>query len=53
MTAQDQTPVSPETFGKCVVCSVGAYRNKALETHSSAECYGRLVRVGDVPGLPE
>ena len=25
---------------------------ESTQTHSSAECYGRLVRVGDVPGLP-
>ena len=24
----------------------------ALETHSSAESYGRLARAGNVPGLP-
>ena len=31
MNAQDQTPVSPGTFRRCVVCPVGAaaYRNKS------------------------
>ena len=55
MNAQDQTPVSLGTFGRCVVCPVGApaYRNKSTQTPLFPESYRWLATAGDVPGLPE
>jgi len=54
MNALDQTPVSPGTSGRCVVCPVGAsaYRVEGTQTRVFPECYGRLATVVDVPGLP-
>jgi len=49
MNAQDQTPVSLGTFGRCVVCPVGApaYRNKSTrnpfvsgELRAAGKCGG-------------
>jgi len=44
--------VDPALFGRCDVCSVNpvAYRDSGTHTSLCQECYGRLVREGNVSG---
>ena len=46
MNALDQTPVSPGTFGRCVVCSVGAaeYRDESTPDTSGLRAAGNCGR---------
>ncbi|MCX6688772.1 MAG: hypothetical protein NTZ39_03635 [Methanoregula sp.] len=52
LSVQEFRKVDPALFGRCDVCSVlpVAYRDEGTHTSLCRECYGRLVREGNVSG---
>jgi len=52
LSVQDFRKVDPALFGRCDVCSVHpvAYRDEGSHTSLCQECFGRLVREGNVSG---
>ena len=53
LSVQEFKKVDPELFGRCDVCAVHpvAYRDEGTRTSLCQECYGRLVREGNVSGI--
>ena len=53
LSVQEFRKVDPELFGRCDVCAVHpvAYKDEGTRSSLCQECYGRLVREGNVSGI--